>query len=144
MSDDKSPFRFRQVEDNESIPQLLRELAEQGSHLAQQQVQLVQAEVRESVSDLKLALGAMAGAAVVGIAGLGILLIGLAYLLAEVMELWLATLIVAAVTLAGAYLLFTSGRKKMQSSSVTAERTRRTLERAPSTIAGKHNEGAKP
>lgn len=144
MSDDKSPFSFRQVEDNESIPQLLRELAEQGSHLAQQQVQLVQAEVRESVSDLKLALGAMAGAAVVGIAGLGILLIGLAYLLAEVMELWLATLIVAAVTLAGAYLLFTSGRKKMQSSSVTAERTRRTLERAPSTIAGKHNEGAKP
>lgn len=144
MSDDKSPFSFRQVEDNESIPQLLRELAEQGSHLAQQQVQLVQAEVRESVSDLKLALGAMAGAAVVGIAGLGILLIGLAYLLAEVMELWLATLIVAAVTLAGAYLLFVGGQKKMQSSSVTAERTRRTLERAPSTIAGKHNEGAKP
>jgi len=114
MSDTRSPFNFRPAADGqESIPDLLRQLADQGSHLAQQQVSLVQAEVRESVNDLKLAVGAMAGAAVVGIAGLGVLLMGLSYLLAEAMELWLATLIVAGTTLLGAFLLFLAGRKKM-------------------------------
>ena len=142
MSDIRSPFNFRQADgQQETIPELLRQLAEQGSHLAQQQVSLVQAEVRESVNDVKLAIGAMAGAAVVGIAGLGVLLMGLAYLLAEAMDLWLATLIVAAATLLGALLLFLGGRKKMQAGSLHAERTRRTLERAPGALAGNSHEG---
>jgi hypothetical protein len=68
------------------------------------------------------------------------LLMGLAYLLAEAMEMWLATLIVAAATLAGAYFLFLSGRKKMQSSSMSVERTRRTLERAPGAMTGNTKE----
>lgn len=126
---------------DESIPELLRRLADQGSHLAQQQAKLVEAEVRSSVNDLKEAAGAMAGAAVVGIAGLGVLLMGLSFLLGEVMELWLATLIVAAATLAGAYAMFAAGRKKLQSSSLDAERTRRTLERAPGAISGHKDKG---
>lgn len=126
---------------DESIPELLRRLADQGSHLAQQQAKLVEAEVRSSVNDLKEAAGAMAGAAVVGIAGLGVLLMGLSFLLGEVMELWLATLIVAVATLAGAYAMFAAGRKKLQSSSLDVERTRRTLERAPGAISGHADEG---
>jgi hypothetical protein len=140
MGDDRSAFRFQPRHGDESIPELLRQLTEQGSHLAQQQAELVRAEVSASVNDLKQAVGAMAGAAVVGIAGLGVLLMGLAYLLAEAMEMWLATLIVAAATLAGAYFLFLSGRKKMQSSSMSVERTRRTLERAPGAMTGNTKE----
>ena len=136
MSDTRNVFGFDQAGRNESIPDLIRQLTEQGSHLAQQQVSLVQAEVRDSINDLKVGAGAMAGAAVVGIAGLGVMLMGLAYLLDEFMQLWLATLIVAAVTLVAAYAMFASGRKKMQSNSMSVERTRRTLERAPSAIAG--------
>jgi len=131
-----SAFKFEQPSGNESVPDLIRRLTEQGSHLAQQQMRLIEAEVRSSVTDIKEAAGAMAGAAVVGIAGLGVLLMGLSFLLAEAMELWLATLIVAAATLAGAYALFAAGKKKLQSSSMSAERTRRTLERAPSAISG--------
>ena len=140
MSDTRSAFGFDQSERRESIPDLVRQLTEQGAHLAQQQANLVQAEIRAGVDDLKQAAGAMAGAAVLGLAGLGVLLMGLSYLLAEAMELWLATLIVAAVTLGIAYAMFAAGRKKMQSSSLSVDRTRRTLERAPDAISGTQQE----
>ena len=137
-------FNFRdRGGDDESIPELLRRLADQGSHLAQQQTKLVEAEVRSSVADLKEAAGAMAGAGVVAIAGLGVLLMGLSFLLAEAMDLWLATLIVAALTLGAAYAMYAAGRKKLQSSSMGVDRTRRTLERAPGAITGTSNEGTR-
>ena len=138
---DRSAFNFSERGEDESIPELLRRLADQGSHLAQQQTKLVEAEVRASVSDIKEAAGAMAGAGVVGIAGLGVLLMGLSFLLAEAMDLWLATLIVAFATLAGAYALFLGGKKKLRSSSMGVDRTRRTIERAPGAISGTTNEG---
>ncbi|MGI8705451.1 MAG: phage holin family protein [Sphingomicrobium sp.] len=137
---DKTAFNFDKQTGDESIPELLRRLADQGSHLAQQQAKLVEAEVRSSVDDLKQSAGAMAGAAVLGIAGLGVLLMGLAFLLGEVMELWLATLIVAAATLAGAYAMFVAGRDKLQSSSLSVERSRRTIERAPGAVSGNTKE----
>ena len=136
MSDTRSAFGFDQSDRRETIPDLIRQLTEQAAHLAQQQANLVQAEIRHGMDDLKQAAGAMAGAAVVGLAGLGVLLMGLSYLLAEVMELWLATLVVAAVTLGIAYAMFAAGRKKMQSSSLSVDRSKRTLERAPHAISG--------
>lgn len=137
---DKTAFNFDQTTGDESIPELLRRLADQGSHLAQQQAKLVQAEVQSSVEDLKQSAGAMAGAAVLGIAGIGVLLMGLAFLLGEIMPLWAATLIVALGTLAGAYAMFLGGQKKLQSSSLNVERSRRTIERAPSAVSGNTSE----
>ena len=133
-------FRFSPGESEESIPDLVRRLAEEGSHLAEQQLKLIEAEVRSGVNDLKESAGAMAGAAILGITGLGVLLMGLSFLVAKALPLWLATLLVAAVTLAGAYAMFLAGRKKLQSSSLSAERTRRTLERAPEAISGNTSE----
>ena len=134
-------FNLRERERDESIPDLIRRLTDQGSHLAHQQAELIQAEVRSAINDMKEAVGAMAGAAVLGIAGLGVLLMGISFLLGEVMELWLATLIVAVATLAGAYAMFSGGQKKLHSSSMSAERSRRTIERAPSAITGHRHEG---
>ena len=136
-----SSINFRERERDESIPDLIRRLTDQGSHLAHQQAELIQSEVRSAIADMKEAVGAMAGAAVLGIAGLGVLLMGLSFLLGEIMELWLATLIVAVATLAGAYAMFAGGRKKLQSSSMSADRSRRTIERAPSAITGHRHEG---
>ena len=140
MSDSRSAFGFEQSERRETIPDLVRHLTEQGAHLAQQQANLVQAEIRSGVNDVKQAAGAMVGAAVVGLAGLGVLLMGLSYLLAEAMELWLATLIVAVVTLGIAYAMFAAGRKKLQNGSLNVERTRGTLERAPAAMSGSEKE----
>ena len=140
MSDTRGAFGFEQSERRESIADLVRQLTEQGTHLAQQQANLVQAEIRSGVTDLKEAAGAMAGAAVVGLAGLGVTLMGVAYLLDEAMKLWLATLIVGLATLAAAYAMFAAGKKKLQSGSLSVDRTRRTIERAPGAISGNQNE----
>jgi hypothetical protein len=104
-------------------------------------MELVEAEVRSGVTDVKESAGAMAGAAALGIAGVGVLLMSIAFLLGRAMPLWAATMIVAVATLAGAYVLFAAGKKKLESSSLSVERTKRTLERAPSAISGNTSEG---
>jgi hypothetical protein len=122
---------------SENIVDLVRQLAGQGSHLAEQQLSLVKAEIRQATGEIKAAVGAMAGAAVVGIAGLGVLLMGLAYLLGDAIDnLGLGTLIVGAATLAIAYLLYRAGANKMSNAHLTPERSQRTLERTPEIARG--------
>ena len=122
---------------DENIVSLLRDLTSQGSHLAEQQLALIKAEVRETGNDLKAAIGAMAGAAVVGIAGLGVLLMALAYLLADAINhLGLATLMVGVVTLIIAYVMYRGGAAKMRAVDIAPERTQHSLERTPAALRG--------
>jgi hypothetical protein len=115
---------------DDNIVDLLRQLVGQGSHLAEQQLSLIKAEIHESTQDVKKAVGAMAGAAVVGIAGLGVVLMGLAYLLGDLIEnVGLGTLIVGLATLALAYVLYSAGAKKMSATNLAPDRTQRTLQR---------------
>jgi len=126
-----------------NIVDLVRRLTSQGSHLAEQQLQLILAEVRESVTELKVAVAGMLGAAVVGVAGLGVLLMGLAYLLADAIHNQaLSTLIVGAVTLVLAAILYLLARKKMNAASLSPERSQRTLGRTPDALRGDLTPGA--
>lgn len=119
----------------DNIVDLLRDLVNQGTHLADQQLSLIKAEVRESAADIKTAIGGLLGAAVVGIAGLGVLLMGLAYLLAGAIEdLGLATVIVGAATLLLAFILYRIAASKMAAANLAPERTQRTLQRTPEVI----------
>ncbi|VWX50738.1 phage holin family protein [Novosphingobium sp. 9U] len=150
MNNDPAPFpggasrtgtASAQTQDN--IVDLVRQLTSQGSHLAEQQLQLILAEVRETTNDLKVAVAGMLGAAVVGIAGLGVVLMGLAYLLGDAIEnLGLATLIVGVVTLVVAAILYAGARKKMNAAHLSPERSRRTLERTPDAVRGELTPGA--
>ncbi len=120
-----------------NVVDLLRTLTEQGAHLATQQVALVKAEVQESVSDLKIGITAMLGAAVVGISGLGVLLVALGTLLGDALDnLGLGLLIVAVIALVVAYVLYLGAAKKMSAAELTPDRTQRTLERTPDAAAG--------
>ena len=145
MNDDPTPFpgsAQRNGAGQDNIVDLVRQLTSQGSHLAEQQLQLILAEVRETTTDLKVAVAGMLGAAVVGIAGLGVLLMGLAYLLSDAIEnLGLATLIVGVVTLIIAAILYGGARKKMDATHLSPERSRRTLERTPDAVRGDLNSG---
>ena len=124
-------------ETSDNLVDLVKHLTRQGSNLAQQQLELIQAEIRESGNEIKAAVGSMLGAAVVGIAGLGVLLMGLAYLLGDAIDnTGLATLIVGVATLVVAYVLYSAGSKKMSSAHLTPDRTRRTLERTPDAVRG--------
>jgi uncharacterized membrane protein YuzA (DUF378 family) len=130
----QTPARAPGSSDN--LVDLVRQLTSQGAHLAEQQLNLIKAEVREAGDNLKTAVTSMIGAAVFGIAGLGVLLMGVAYLLGQAIgNTGLATIIVGIVTLILALVLFKSGQGKMES-NMTAERTRRTLERTPSAVRG--------
>jgi hypothetical protein len=121
----------------DNIVDLLRDLVGQGTHLADQQLSLIKAEVRESAADVKTAVGGLLGAAVVGIAGLGVVLMGLAYLLADAIDnLGLATLIVGAVTLVLAYLLYRGAASKMSATHIAPDRSQRTLARTPDAVRG--------
>lgn len=121
----------------DNIVDLVRQLAGQGSHLAEQQLSLVKAEIREATGDLKTAIGALVGAAVVGMAGLGVTLMGIAYLLAQAIDnVGVATLIVGVATLVLAYVLYSSASKKMSNAHLTPERSQRTLERTPDIARG--------
>jgi uncharacterized membrane protein len=74
---------------------------------------------------------------VVGLAGLGVLLMGIAYLLGDAIDnLGLATLIVGIVTLVLAYALYRSGAAKMSATNLSPERTQRTLQRTPDAVRG--------
>jgi len=121
----------------ENLADLIRQLTHQGTHLAEQQLNLVKAEVRESTNEVKVAIGSMAGAAVVGIAGLGVTLMGLAYLLGQAIDnVGLATLIVGVVTLVVAWIMYSAGSRKMRATNLAPDRTVRTLERTQDAATG--------
>ncbi len=129
--------KSRSAPGGDNIVDLLRDLVNQGTHLADQQLSLIKAEVRESATDIKTAIGGLLGAAVVGISGLGVLLMGIAYLLAGAIEdLGLATVIVGAVTLLLAFILYRVAASKMAAANLAPERTQRTLQRTPEVIRG--------
>jgi len=131
-----NPQSVPRAGDDPNVIDLVKQLTDQGAHLAQQQAALIRTEVQTSIDDLKLAIGGMAGAAVVGIAGLGVILMGVAFLLATELELWLATLIVGVATLVIAYMLYKAGAKKMSAAHLTPDRTARTLKRTPDAATG--------
>lgn len=120
-----------------NIVDLVGKLTRQGAHLAQEQVALMQAEMREAVTDIKAAVAAYAGAAVVGLAGLGVTLMGLGYLLGDAIDnLPLGVLIVGILSLILAAILYGGARSKTKSAHLKPERTIRTLEDTPEIVSG--------
>lgn len=133
----RTPVKDTGAGGGDNVVDLVKQLAGQGAHLAEQQMALVKAEIRESTQELKTAIGAMAGAAVVGLAGLGVLLMGIAYLLGGLIDnVGLATLIVGLATLGLAYVLYRSGASKMSAANLSPHRTQRTLQRTPDAVRG--------
>jgi uncharacterized protein YbjQ (UPF0145 family) len=129
----------------ENIIDLLKQLAGQGSHLAEQQLALIKAEMRESTSELKAAAGAMGAAAVVGIAGLGVTLMGIADFVGQAIDnLALGTVIVGLVTLVLAYVFYRGGARKMSVAKLAPDRTERTLKRTPDAVRGDLPTGERP
>ncbi len=120
-----------------NIVDLLGRLTSQSAHLAQQQVSLVQAEMRESVADLQKTIASLLGAAVLGISGLGVTLMGIAYLIGDAIgDRDLATLLVGIATLIIAAILYGAARSKMNATHLKPERTIDTVERTADAAHG--------
>ncbi len=120
-----------------NLVDLVSRLTQQGAHLAREQVSLMQAEVREAAHDVKVAVSAMAAAAVFGIAGLGVLLMGIAHYVGDALDdMALGTTLVGLATLIIAVILYAGARKKVGSTHLKPDRSLDTLADAPAAATG--------
>ena len=109
--------------DGESAPSLLRRLGDDFSTLVVTEVSLAKAEMREGLSQAIGALVSMAGGGIVLLSGF-IVLLGAAVIgLAEVMQAWLAALIVGGVVLLIGAAMVMGGKKKLKPSALMPDRT---------------------
>lgn len=115
------------MDDQNSMGALFQQLTDDTALLAKKEINLAKAELQEGFDDIKVAAGSVLFAAVVGMAGLGVTLMGLAYLLAETMDLWLATLIVGLLTLLLAGILAGTAKSKASVANLSPDRTARTI-----------------
>ena len=96
-----------------SVGELLGSLASTTASLVRQEVQLASAEIGHKVSAGGVAVGKIAGSALVMHAGLLFLLGAAALGLGTVLPIWAATLVVGGVTLAIGYTLYAGGKKTL-------------------------------
>lgn len=100
-----------------SLAELLRQLSEQSSRLAGQEVELAKSEMAAKAKHLGAGAGAFGAAGVVGLFALAALTAAAILALAIVLDPWLAALIVGAAYAALAGILALTGRKEMEEGS---------------------------
>lgn len=115
---------------------LIRQLANEVSTLFSKEVALAKAEVNEAIDDAKKGSISMVAGASVLYAGV-LFLLGAAVIgLAQVVELWLAALIVGGVTALVGLIMVQSGKKKLEAGSFKPERTIHSMEKDQRAIRG--------
>lgn len=120
----------------ESTPSLLRRLVGDFSALFSNELALLKAETTEAIDDLKAAVTSIALGGAVLILGIAFLLLSAVYGLGNVVDPWLAALIVGgAVTLVGA-LMLASGRSKLDARNMVPSRTTESLRRDTELVKG--------
>ncbi len=108
---------------------LLRDLTHEVSDLVRSEIALVRAETAESISHAGTAIAAIAVGAILGLAALMIALQAVVIALAEVMEPWLASAIVAAAVAALAWFMINKGQNELTATSLMPQRTARNVQK---------------
>ena len=98
----------------EPISELVKQLTEQTSRLARQEVELAKTELAEKGKRAGIGAGMFGGSALLGFYALGAVVAAAVIGLATAVTAWLAALIIAAVLGAGAGILALQGRTKVQ------------------------------
>lgn len=117
-----------QVRDERSLGELFSELSRETSTLVRQEVRLAKAEMSQTAAEVGRNVAAIAAGAFVLYAGFLALTFALIYALSEVMEPWLAALIVALVVGAVGAFLALRGYNRLKELTLVPERTVETLE----------------
>jgi hypothetical protein len=118
----------QQVENlqDRSVPELMRELAQETSTLVKQELALAKAEVTQSAKRTGIGIGELGGSALAALYALGALTACAIAALALAMPVWLAALIVAAVY--GAAAAFLGLRGKSEITAAMPPKPERTIE----------------
>jgi len=135
-SRERKGLRSADAPNQESTPNLLHRLVNDVGMLFAQELALLKAETARSIADLKAATVSIAAGGAVAFMGAFFLLLAAVYGLSNVVEPWLAALIVGGVvTLIGVIMLAT-GRRKLEPSSIAPRRTAAALRKDTQMIKG--------
>lgn len=109
--------RTPEQQEQRSISELLQQLTEQTTRLAQKEIELAKAEMAIKGKRLGMGAGAFSGAGLFALFGLGAATAAAILGLATAVESWLAALIVAGVYLLVAGVLALLGRSKVEAAT---------------------------
>jgi hypothetical protein len=116
--------------DERSLKDLLADLTESVTTLLRQEIQLARAETSEKLTQVGVAIGAIAGGAILALAALIVLLQALVIGITEagVPAGW-ASLIVGVIVAVIAYILIHKGTNDLKASNLAPDRTMSSLKR---------------
>lgn len=125
----------------ESTPSLLRRLVDDVGTLFAQEISLLKAETTRSIGDMKAAAVSMAMGGAVAFVGLIFLLLAAVYGLSNVVEPWLAALIVGGVVTLIGIIMLATGRRKLEPSAIAPRRTAESLRKDTEMLKGVSQHG---
>jgi len=124
------------AENDSSVGGLLRQLTHEVPSLITKELALAKAEMSESIRATKAGAGSVATGGAVLLGGFIVLLMSAVYGLSNVVEPWLAALIVGAVVVVIGMIMVSSGKKKFQASSFKPERTIHSVNKDKEAVKG--------
>lgn len=120
------------TETNRGVGQLLREVAEDGAHLARQEVNLARIEFAQIASNIGKGTGLTVAAAMLGLLTVQMLVFGIVLLMGDALfrgHYWIAAFVLTAILGGAAFLLLKRGTALLSPRNMKPEETLATLRR---------------
>jgi hypothetical protein len=120
------------TETNRGVGQLLREVAEDGAHLARQEVHLARIEFAQIARDIGKGTGFTVAAAMLGLLTVQMLVFGIVLLMGDALfrgHYWIAAFLLTAILGGAAFLLLKRGTSLLSPGNMKPEETLATLRR---------------
>ena len=133
----QDPIQSGSHNDDQSIGGLLKQLGREIPSLLSKELALLKAEAQESVRTTKAGLAAVSTGGAVMMAGLVVLLFAGVYALGNVMELWVAALIVGLLAMVVGFMMVKAGQKKFEADSLKPQHTINSLQKDKNAIGGR-------
>ncbi len=119
-------------ETNRGVGRLLREVAEDGAHLARQEVHLARIEFAQIARDIGKGTGFAVAAGMLGLLTAQMLVFGIVLLLGDALfrgHYWIAAFVLMVILAGGAYYLLKRGTALLSPKKLKPEQTLATLRR---------------
>jgi hypothetical protein len=120
------------IESSRGVGQLLRDVAEDGAHLARQEVHLARIEFAQIARDIGKGAGFAVAAAMVGLLTVQMLVFGIVLLMGDALfrgHYWIAALLLSVILGAVAFYLLKRGTALLSPRNIKPEQTLATLRR---------------
>jgi len=120
------------TETNRGVGQLLREVAEDGAHLARQEVHLARIEFAQIARDIGKGTGFTVAAAMLGLLTVQMLVFGIALLMGDALfrgHYWIAAFVLTAILGGAAFFLLKRGTSLLSPRNMKPEETLAALRR---------------